>query len=362
MSRPWSVAIASAVLALTAVWSSASQAQSYTALDLGDLSGRAINDSGQVAGFLGSMAAYTGPNGLGVTLVSTPYNGSGAGLQINNQGTVTGAYFTPAGTLNDHGFDFGAFVVTPGGQTGQFVNTDLGIMDGTSGLNNRGQVAGWVGPDSVVADLATGQTRVITGVFNSSITAMNDQGWVVGSASPLADTYDYMAFVADANGVGQFINLGNANGSMASDINNQGWIVGGAGIVGTTYHAYVSKDAQSFTELLPQAVFSAAQAINDSGVIVGQMVMVEGDNYRAFVTGPGAQGVFDLNTLVQLDSGATIFSAWDINASGQILVTADDNHSYLLTPTAAAIPEPGTWALWVLGLVGLGIASKRQRH
>ncbi len=40
------------------------------------------------------------------------------------------------------------------------------------------------------------------------------------------------------------------------------------------------------------------------------------------------------------------------NASGEVVITQR---------SLVAVPEPGTWALWLLGLTGLGVIAGRRR-
>ncbi len=96
-----------------------------------------------------------------------------------------------------------------------------------------------------------------------------------------------------------------------------------------------------------------ASGLNDKGRVAGTAFFADGS--RAFYTGVNGAG---LTYVSGLPDGIFGSDARNINNVGQILASGSDGHSHLLTPMA--IPEPATWALWMLGLVG--IASKRQRH
>jgi probable HAF family extracellular repeat protein len=98
---------------------------------------------------------------------------------------------------------------------------------------------------------------------------------------------------------------------------------------------------------------SSAAAINDRGQVVGYSFA--SGVQRAFIWDGSA--MIDLNSLVGPSLGFTLMRADDINDRGYIIAAGDNGHSYLLTP----IPEPSTYALMLLGLGVLGVATKRRR-
>jgi probable HAF family extracellular repeat protein len=118
---------------------------------------------------------------------------------------------------------------------------------------------------------------------------------------------------------------------------------------------------------------SYAFDINDVGQVVGNSNLIGRPNtLNAFLYDDGK--MIDLNSWAEIGGGAlahdTLLSAVGINDSGQILVDGLYNSGYgppeqaafLLTPIPQTnVPEPGTIGLLSVGLLGLGLASRRRR-
>jgi len=333
-----------------------SQAQGYAVLDLGyDLVAYGLNDKGQIAGADyseqgGGRAFFTGVNGTGITYVDGLPEGTDASAasSINNQGQIAGTYLDPS--VNSHVFVAGA--------NGRVVQTTGVLSDGYGSIiNNNGQIAGSQNGRIAVFDSQTGQTTLRGGVDDAIRFAFgfNDKGQVVGR-----DYSSGRGFVSNSDGSFQAIGSLGGGDSAAYAINNSGWVVGSARDANNLTHAFLAApDSNSLIDLTPLAVFAEAVAINESGQVVGSVSDDAGER-RAFITGANGQGLVDLNSLVQLGGGFVFDFAHGINNVGQIIATGSDGHGYLLTPMA--IPEPGTVALWMLGLLGLGVATRRQRH
>jgi probable HAF family extracellular repeat protein len=91
---------------------------------------------------------------------------------------------------------------------------------------------------------------------------------------------------------------------------------------------------------------STASGINEAGQVVGTSSTAEGLTH-AFITGADGVGMTDLNSLVHLPDGWILTDARGINDAGQII--------------AAAIPEPESYALLLVGLVLLAAVAWRKK-
>jgi len=95
---------------------------------------------------------------------------------------------------------------------------------------------------------------------------------------------------------------------------------------------------------------SQADGINDAGQVVGVSETVFGGPH-AFITGPDGAGMVDLNSLISLPAGVTLTEAVAINNSGQVVAVG----------TAAVIPEPEVYALFLAGLALVGFIAGRKK-
>ena len=111
---------------------------------------------------------------------------------------------------------------------------------------------------------------------------------------------------------------------------------------------------------------SIANGINGLGMIVGSSYLANGTQH-GFVFSGGQ--MVDLNSFVTPNSGWVLNQAFGIDNFGNVVGTGTLNgkvHAFLLDPlplagpAAAAIPEPGTFAL--LGLGGVAFAALRRRR
>ena len=185
----------------------------------------------------------------------------------------------------------------------------------------------------------------------ASPTGINGTGQVSGT-SPLATTvpatgcppkhrpcttHPQHAFLYSG---GKITDLGTLAGnfSYGEAINTAGAVAGYSVPAGGGYHAFLDSGGK-MTDLGAYNIDTVAQAINDSGVIVGQTYGTDSAGspfYHAFIyTGGRFQ---DLNNLIPAGSGYELTSATGINASGQIVATGyssstGQTHAFLLTPS-----------------------------
>jgi len=361
-------------LALTSLSLAAFAGTTYSLNSIGNFPGQEfldvydLNDSGVVVGTADSSApgatstAFRWTVGGGFESLGGLGDGDAFARGINNAGNIVGASRNPAQTLL-------GTLWSPDGAP-----HSLGIPDGDVGsfavaINNRDEAVGFsTGPGgfSTACLLSYGFAReslgTLPGGMNSSANAINDHGMVVGQSSTATGIQSFVWTRGD--GMSALPSLGGDEYSIAADVNNQGEIVGNSySLNGGNLNAfyYTATGGLMSMGTLNGDLDARVNAINDGGVAVGY----SGDtsHYRA-VTWQLGLGYTDLNT--ELGAGAagwTLLSASSINSVGQILAFghyqnggADYYGSVLLTPNAAPVPEPASFAA-----LGLGAAALLRR-
>jgi probable HAF family extracellular repeat protein len=380
-----SVALSSAALAAN---------YSYTALPtLGwDSHAVAVNNVGQIAGTSSQQVTWVsgGPqrvvlwdetgirdlgkpyaevralNDLGQVLVNTPVNLNGV-TRVNTDIWLNGAFSRVVPTepyfmgtdLNNAGLVVGSLNTSPNGASAY---CDCGaVWDGTTltPLSSRGVV----------------ENR---GYWSTAV-AVNERGQVAGNltlipyyadnggkdAAAFWDTPDSPVLLPALQPTP--LDLDDRNSYGATDLAN------GATRQYRQVRATVW-DGTGATDLGGLGgSFSKALAINNLGQVVGVSTVGLADyggfteNLRATLWDQGQ--VIDLNTFldpVAISEGWVLNTAVDINDSGWIVGNASNKAqqiyslAYVLKPLP--IPEPGTWLLMALGLVGVTVASRRHQR
>jgi probable HAF family extracellular repeat protein len=333
--------------------------------DLGTLPGgtssvaTAINDLGQVTGYSqgpGGQHAFLYSGGVMSDLGTLGGELSG-GLGINNKGEVTGASTTGEG-------DGHAFLYSGG------TMHDLGTLDGAEGafsvgygINNKGDVVGLssTGGHQQLAFLYTGgsmqQLAVLfpgAGANASQANGINDNGDIVGTALV---GFGRHAVVWSGGTVHDLGTLGfRYNNSSGNAINASGQVAGIYLDDAANERAFFYDGAKSIDIGTLGGDYAAAYGINDAGQVFGYSTLSGSPYMHAFLWTPG-WGMKDLGTL----GGA---NAWglDVNNSGwgvgqSMTAGNDDEHAFLVRP---GVPEPGVWAMMLVGLGGLGASLRRR--
>lgn len=386
------------------------RAQGYSVIDLGVATGSSsratgVNNSGEVVGnifndyygnntYTNTAFRYSLSGGQMEALrYDTPYTGTvqqyGTTLHhgttanaINNAGQIAGSVDTGWTANGAAGFGIGPYaaIIAPGTNSrtiypgpDQFGN-GFGSSNALA-INTAGQVAGYstrdaahFGDGASILNSNGSWTRLNN--YEEYIYGMNDTGQFVGRGGNTG------AFMYSGGVVTEINNtLGGTNGggnpSTARDINNNGIVVGQAYPAFGYAHAYRREvdgtmvDLGSlFTDGLGGRA-SEALTINDNGLIVGT-AYYQGTNAGGdFVYGDyaflysEADGMINLTTLLSGSSFSKLTAATAISENGYIAgwgISSLDGqeHAFLLAPSiTAAVPEPSTMWLMLLGLAGL---------
>ncbi|TAL30238.1 MAG: PEP-CTERM sorting domain-containing protein [Phenylobacterium sp.] len=321
-----------------------------------------------------------------------------AGLRLNRDGTVLGrdgdrtvlfksggvVDLTPlagpggsVGAINDAGHLAGARV-NGSGETRVFLNTPGGTTNFGS-LGDPGETATDLNNNDVIAGtltLRSGARRaaywnaggiydlgVLPDDLSSEAVGINDAGQIAGNSGIHGFIWKAGSGMTDIGALG-----GPGAATVVQGINNAGWLAGFSELTphgrvsGFVYDGLVMKPIGDIGQLFP-SLNSFARAINAGGAVVGESQRDDGI-FSAFVYREGA--TFELQSLIDPVLGWDLRTARDINDRGQITGFGFVNgrqSAYLLTPieTSGAVPEPGVWALMILGFGAAGASLRRRR-
>ena len=291
-----------------------------------------VSDNGQIATTVSTepqgrqQRALRWQNGTYTLLTNASFETRAYG--INDAGLVVGRTRYPGGGLFQT-----IDVATTWGVNG--VATELGNLGGFSSralaVNNQGLVVGWSE----------------AGISNSAAVRAVQwfQGVPTALVSPGAGTRDEARGISESGLI-----VGVSRNAAGRDLAAQ-W-------VGTSDLAFNLGTLPGFDSSWANAVNSSGQAVGSSyrfadlSSIPNRAVLWDG-----FVA-------TDLNLYLspeQIQAGWKLYDATSINDAGSILVNgvnivSNEYQAFLLT----AVPEPGTWALWLAGLAGVGSVAKRR--
>ena len=321
-----------------------------------------INNRGDVAGgitwLLKRTAGYTWSKRKGLTLLAPSlYSDSTQANDINERGDVTGW----TRNVNDEAV---ASIWLKGQEIRQ-----LGTLGGTSsigfGLNNSRTVVGASLPNlyatkyqaTVWADNDSPFNPDAEIVNRSVAHDVNNRGVVVGDISYLGGTYGFVWSKEYGYYNDRTDYLHDYSRFMA--INDHDWITGVTSI-SRVAHPILAKPSGEVRILETGSYNAEGLGINNHNTIVGRSWTCCGYDTRAMVWDE-ANGIRDLNHLINQDSGWTLTIAYDINDRGQVVGTGTyegQTRAFLLTPN----PEPSTLLMYITGCTLCIVRSSAARR
>jgi probable HAF family extracellular repeat protein len=280
-----------------------------------------------------------------VPVLPTAPKGEAARINgINRLGHVVGS--SPTARVHSHAIVFDGVATR---EIGAFDEDGCGgcsLISWASDINDKGVVVGdsqtagggfqgFVWKDGVMTKLPT------LGGDSSAAHAINLRGVVAGSAET-GENGTHHAVVFRKGKVQDLGVLGTGMYATAYDINNSDVVVGESTLDGPNLvRPFIYREGAMTQLPLPAgALHGSAFSINDAGWVVGSFMTSEWRGRAWVYDGTSA---YDLETLIPAADQAQwqIINAADINASGQILVSAhkvsdvtNKYHALILTPVA----------------------------
>ncbi|KGM41296.1 hypothetical protein JY96_17835 [Aquabacterium sp. NJ1] len=307
---------------------------------------------------------------------------------INNSGQIISrvkltdfnehTFLTSNGTVTDLGYtvlgqDINNLGQILDGANGGRILTDTGVvtlqapadhsMANVAGLNDHGQVAG-----SIYAGYSSGSTPVMwstagmtslltANMVSGSAQAINNLGQVALNYSTLDDATSHAGIWSNNT----LIELGTNADVLA--LNDKGQAVGLMGIHAALWNGTTYTDLGTLG-----GDFSAAIGINNRGQIIGNSTTMPNNWIDHAVLWDESGNMIDLDQFIpsELLAQGLIPRLRAINDDGVIIGDITNQEwsnpmPFMLTPTAAPVPEPTMTSLWILGLAcGLGLAYRKQ--
>ena len=347
--------------------------------------GNRVNASGQVVGYSRESAFVTGANGGNASYVSPSSDYFPTQIyDINDAGQFTGvvqrradfAVFALRGAVDAGGSQSALeYLAPPTGEdrvSGKGINNvgQLGVT-GSHQIGNN-EISSVYRTSAIGTALSYTALGTLNNSPNNGVTGINASGEVAGDSGRQAFRSSKNGAAPSLTGLG-FLSGGTE--SFGSGINASGQVAGYGDDASGNYRAFVSSktgDALSLTNLGLYAGLSEsdssdveAYGIDTAGDVVGAVYLDGIRQYRAFYYSASAGKMFSLNDLIDPASGWILEDAYGINDLGQI--TGDGlyngvRQAFLITPNAAATPEPGSIALLVgMGITGVGVLRRRRK-
>lgn len=292
-----SIIFCGALAVLLPMHASASDALYKVSLTLDNFLAWNINESGQIAGWAtgGTEKAQLYTPGSGLQSLPFPTEiSSSVAYEINSSGQVAGRLYYKSTYL---GTRFNSFIYTPG------ANPTMSYSNQYAGFNTK------LGDDGALH------------VIDAGHPAWASEGYTMAEAGGYAVGYSRNQYMSDGlawrkNDDGTFTNIG-----------------------------FEFPDAES-----------QAYGVNSSGVAVGRVIPNGRMSAFAYLPEKGAVDLFSVTASDSLAGWSYFTSAQGVTSDGRIVGWGfHDNKmaSFVLTPIAAAVPEPSSYALFSIGLLAL---------
>lgn len=314
----------------------------------------AILASSANASAIYTFTSFDGPgnNGGGTTVNGINNNGAVVGFSTDNAATPT---------LRTN------FIRNPDGSlTSVSIGGDPLAM--ANGINNAGTIVG--GASNGTAFQLSGGTLTSLPTVNGTTTSqtafgINNSGAVVGqytdNATGIAPGYLL------SSGTYTTLNaVPTAIATNAQGVNNSGLVTGFYSTDGTHQHGFFYNSTTLFSLAadpnVTNLVLTKFLGLNDNGLAVGYYQLLDGSQH-GFLYNIATKTYTFLDDPNAATSGLSITEITGVNDSGEIAGFYVDAATGLERGfvATAAVPEPTTWAMMLLGFAGVGFMAYRRK-